>query len=90
MPDNEAFFRRVNAMTKEEQDHFQMVLEKLVLCYGPNPAQAVIVFTDSDEPMAETMTLNCDETEAFGLVQSVRDYLYLLATKNTPPKEKLN
>jgi hypothetical protein len=86
----EDFFRRIKQMTKQDRDHFQGIVERLVQCYGEDAAQAVIVFSYADASQAEALTLNCDEMDALALVQSVHNHFILLNTANAPPKEKFN
>jgi hypothetical protein len=86
----EDFFRRIKKMTEKERNHFQMVVEKLILCYGEDPAQAVVIFSHTDSEHAEAMTLNCGDMEALSLINSIHNYLHFINTIDAPPKEKFN
>lgn len=86
----EDFFRRIRKMSEKDRNHFQTVVEKLILCYGDDPAQALIVFTHTDADHAEAMTLNCDDMEAMALLDTIHNYFYHVNTRDAPPKEKFN
>lgn len=86
----EDFFRRIKQMTQKDRDHFQGIVERLVQCYGEDAAQAVIVFTYTDAPQAEALTLNCNDMDALMLIESIHTYFSFLNTVDAPPKEKFN
>lgn len=86
----EDFFRRIKKMSEKERNHFQTIVEKLILCYGDDPAQALIIFTHTDAEHAEALTLNCDEMEALALADTIQNYFQFINTLDAPPKEKFN
>lgn len=86
----EEFFRRIKTMSEKDRNHFQTVVEKLVLCYGDKAAQAIIVFTHTDAEHAEAMTLNCDDMDALALIDTIQNYFQFINTLDAPPKEKFN
>jgi len=77
-------------MSEKDRNHFQMIVEKLILCYGDDPAQALIIFTYTDADKAEALTLNCNDMDAISLIESVHNYFAFINTIDAPPKEKFN
>lgn len=91
MLDGHEFLRRVNGLDEDDRNHFRMLLETLIRCYGESQdAAAVVLFSENDSPVAQVLSLNCDDMEAYGLVRSVGEYLHFINTKDAPPKEKFN
>jgi len=82
--------RRVAAMSDEEQEHFKLLIHKLVMCYGEGKAQAVVVIGRAEDQMAGVVTLNCDEMEASQLMLAANDFFGFLNLVDAPPKEQFN
>ena len=82
--------RRVNAMSDEEQEHFKLLIHKLVMCYGEGKAQAVVIIGRAEDSMAGVVTLNCDEMEASQLMLAANDFFGFLNLLDAPPKEHFN
>jgi hypothetical protein len=82
--------RRVAAMSDEEQEHFKLLIHKLVMCYGEGKAQAVVVIGRAEDQMAGVVTLNCDEMEASQLMLAANDFFGFLNLMDAPPKEQFN
>jgi len=82
--------RRVSAMSDEEQSHFKLLIQKLVLCYGEGNAQGVVIVGRAEDQLAGVVTLNCNEMEASQLLLAANDFFGFLNTLGAPPKEKFN
>ena len=82
--------RRVKNMSDEEQEHFKLLIHKLVMCYGEGKAQAVVIIGRAEDSMAGVVTLNCDEMEASQLMLAANDFFGFLNLLDAPPKEQFN
>ena len=90
MPDKLALFQRIEAMSEEDKQHFQRVVEALSHCYAPDNRRAVLILETPEQELLETITLNCDDAEAYEMVQATQGYLEFINIKDAPPKEKFN
>ena len=91
MLDGREFLTRVSELDEEDRDHLRQVLETLIRCYGEKKdAAAVVLFMEDNSHIAQALTLNCDDIEAYKLVRSVSEYLHFINTKDAPPKEQYN
>ena len=81
---------RVASMTDNEQAHFKMLVQRLVMCYGSDAAQGIVVIGNADENTAGVITVNCDEMEASKLMIAANDFFGFLNTIDAPPKEESN
>jgi len=52
--------------------------------------RALVLFVGDDSPAACAMTLNCDDMEAYNLIQDVHNYFHFLNIKDAPAKERFN
>jgi hypothetical protein len=82
--------RRVQAMSDEEQEHFKLLIYKLVMCYGEGKAQGVVIVGRAEDQLAGVVTLNCDEMEASQLMLAANDFFGFLNLLDAPPKENFN
>jgi hypothetical protein len=82
--------QRVAAMSDEEQEHFKLLIHKLVMCYGEGQAQGVVILGRAEDQMAGVVTLNCDEMEASQLMLAANDFFGFLNLVDAPPKEQFN
>ena len=82
--------RRVGAMSDEEQEHFKLLIHKLVMCYGDGNAQGVFIIGSAEDQVAGVVTLNCNEMEASQLMLAANDFFGFLNTLGAPPKENFN
>jgi len=82
--------RRVHAMSDEEQAHFKLLIQKLVLCYGDGNAQGIVIIGRAEDQMAGVVTLNCNEMEASQLMLAANDFFGFLNLMDAPPKEQFN
>ena len=87
---DEELHRRVEAMSDEEQEHFRLLIHKLVMCYGEGKAQGVVIIGRAEDSMAGVVTLNCDEMEASQLMLAANDFFGFLNLLDAPPKEEFN
>jgi len=87
---DEELERRVNAMSDEEQEHFKLLVHKLVMCYGEGKAQGIVIIGRAEDSMAGVVTLNCDEMEASQLMLAANDFFGFLNLLDAPPKENFN
>ena len=91
MLDKQEFERRVLALGDEDRDHFRDVIQKLVRCYGKDrDGSAIIVFIEDGSYSAQALTLNCDDMEAYKLIQSVNAYFHAINTHDAPARENYN
>jgi hypothetical protein len=81
---------RVASMTDNEQAHFKMLVQRLVMCYGSDAAQGIVVIGNADENTAGVITVNCDEMEASKLMIAANDFFGFLNLIDAPPKENFN
>ena len=82
--------QRVASMTDDEQAHFKMLVQRLVMCYGSDAAQGIVVIGNADENTAGVTTVNCNEMEASKLMLAANDFFGFLNTIDAPPKEEFN
>jgi hypothetical protein len=82
--------RRVQAMSDEEQEHFKLLIYKLVMCYGDGKAQGVVIVGRAEDQLAGVITLNCNEMEASQLMLAANDFFGFLNVLDAPPKENFN
>jgi hypothetical protein len=82
--------RRVTAMSDEEQEHFKLLIHKLVMCYGTGNAQGVVIIGRAEDAIAGVVTLNCDAMEASQLMLAANDFFGFLNVLDAPPKENFN
>jgi hypothetical protein len=82
--------RRVEAMSDEEQEHFKLLIHKLVMCYGEGKAQGVVIVGRAEDSIAGVVTLNCNEMEASQLMLAANDFFGFLNLLDAPPKENFN
>ena len=82
--------RRVQAMSDEEQEHFKLLIYKLVMCYGEGKAQGVVIVGRAEDQLAGVVTLNCNEMEASQLMLAANDFFGFLNVLDAPPKESFN
>lgn len=87
---DEELERRVNAMSDEEQEHFKLLVQKLVMCYGEGKAQGVVILGRAEDAFAGVVTLNCNEMEASQLMLAANDFFGFLNLVDAPPKENFN
>jgi len=91
MLDKKEFERRINTLSEDDRDHFRSVIEKLVRCYGTDKdGSAVVVFIEDGSFSAQALTLNCDDMEAYKLIQSVNAYFHAINTHDAPARENYN
>ena len=89
MTDDE-LHRRVEAMSDDEQEHFRLLIHKLVMCYGVGKAQGVVIIGRAEDAIAGVVTLNCNEMEASQLMLAANDFFGFLNVLDAPPKENFN
>ena len=82
--------QRVAEMSDEEQEHFKLLITKLVMCYGRGRAQGVVVLGRADDQAVSLVSLNCDEMEAAQLMLAANDFFGFLNVLDAPPKEQFN
>ena len=81
---------RVATMTDDEQAHFKLLVQRLVMCYGKDAAQGIVVIGNATKNVAGVITVNCDEMEASKLMIAANDFFGFLNTIDAPPKENFN
>jgi hypothetical protein len=86
----EELHRRVQAMSDDEQEHFRLLIHKLVMCYGEGKAQGIVIIGRAEDALAGVVTLNCDEMEASQLMLAANDFFGFLNVLDAPPKEHFN
>ena len=82
--------QRVEAMSDDEQEHFRLLIHKLVMCYGNGKAQGIVIIGRAEDALAGVVTLNCNEMEASQLMLAANDFFGFLNVLNAPPKENFN
>lgn len=91
MVTKEDFIKRMNSLGDRDRDHLKEVVEMLIRCYGPHKdGRALFLFVADDAPVSCAMTLNCDDMEAYSIIQDVHNYFHFLNVKDAPEKEKFN
>ena len=86
----EELHHRVQAMSDAEQEHFKLLIHKLVMCYGKGNAQGDVIIGRAEDQLAGVVTLNCDEMEASQLMLAANDFFGFLNLLDAPPKENFN
>ena len=84
------FERLVNEMSDESQEHFKLLVQKLVVCYTNEDAKALVLFSGARDSLLGIVTVNCNEMDAMRLVMSAKDLFGFINTADAPPKELLN
>jgi len=87
---DEELHRRVEAMSDEAQEHFKVLIHKLVACYTNADAQALVLFSGANDKLGGIVTVNCNEMDALKLVMSANDLFGFINAADAPPKELFN
>jgi hypothetical protein len=90
MMTQEELEQRVARMSDEEQAHFKLLIQKLVMCYGEGQAQGVVIVGRAEDNIAGVITVNCNEMEASQLMLAANDFFGFLNVLDAPPKESFN
>lgn len=90
MSDSLAFAKRIDSMSEEDKAHFKRVIEALSYCYVEEVDRKAVIVLESSSGLMETITINCDDMEAYEIASSATQYLEFVNTKDAPPKEKFN
>jgi hypothetical protein len=90
MMTQEELEQRVARMSDEEQAHFKLLIQKLVMCYGDGQAQGVVIVGRAEDNIAGVITVNCNEMEASQLMLAANDFFGFLNVLDAPPKESFN
>ncbi len=91
MGSEEAFQKRVEAMSEEAKEHFKEVIELLSHCYAENSdLQAVLIMCHDTLPIIKLRTINCDEMSSVSTVKTALEFLTAVAMDGAPPKEQFN
>jgi hypothetical protein len=90
MMTQEELEQRVARMSDEEQAHFKLLIQKLVMCYGDGQAQGVVIVGRAEDNIAGVITVNCNEMEASQLMLAANDFFGFLNVLDAPPKENFN
>jgi len=90
MMTQEELEQRVARMSDEEQAHFKLLIQKLVMCYGEGQAQGVVIVGRAEDNIAGVITVNCNEMEASQLMLAANDFFGFLNVLDAPPKENFN
>lgn len=90
MSDNLDFARRIDAMDDEDKAHFRRIIEALSFCYVESMERKAVIVLENPSGLMETITINCDDMEAYEMTNSAMQYLEFINTKDAPPKEKFN
>ena len=90
MMTQEELEQRVAQMSDEEQAHFKLLIQKLVMCYGEGQAQGVVIVGRAEDNIAGVITVNCNEMEASQLMLAANDFFGFLNVLDAPPKENFN
>ena len=80
---------RIKAMDDGDREHFRKLILVLSRCYS-NDGPRAVVSIEHEEGLSETITINCDDMEAFEVALNALEYLEFVNTKDAPPKEKFN
>jgi hypothetical protein len=89
MRDPSGFAKRVDQLDEEDKEHFRDVIEALSYCYAGGSTKALIII-DSDNGQIDTMTVNCDDMEAYDMASATTQWFEFVNTKDAPPKENFN
>jgi hypothetical protein len=81
---------KVASMTDVEQAHFKLLIQKIVMCFGNDAAQGIVIIGNAAKNVAGVITVNCDEMEASKLMLAANDFFGFLNTIDAPPKEEFN
>ncbi len=80
---------RIKAMDEGDREHFRKLILILSRCYA-NDGPRAVVSIDHNNGLAETLTINCDDMEAYEVAMGALEYLEFVNVKDAPPKEKFN
>ncbi len=89
MVDFTEFAKRIDAMDDEDREHFRNVINALSYCYTQENTKGIVII-DNPSGVVDTITINCDDMEAYDMANSTTQYLEFLNTKDAPPKEQFN
>lgn len=80
---------RIKAMDEDDKEHFRKLILVLSRCYFDDGPRAVITISHA-AGFDETITINCDDMEAYEVATTTVQYLEFVNTQDAPPKEKMN
>ena len=88
--DEKELERRVAEMTDEEQEHFKECIMRIAMCYGKDALRGVLIVNGHLEDVSEVIQFNCNDMDAFEILNSATNYFNFLNVKDAPPKEQFN
>ena len=89
MSDPIDFAKRVDSMDEEDKEQFKEIINALSFCYVKDGVKAIVII-DKPSGLVETMTVNCDDMEAFNILNATKQYFEFVNTADAPPKEQFN
>lgn len=89
MRDPSGFAKRVDQLDEEDKEHFRDVIEALSYCYAREGTKALVII-DNPGGRVDTITINCDDMEAYDIASATTQWFEFVNTKDAPPKENFN
>ena len=89
MSDAVDFAKRIDSMDEEDREQFKEIINALSFCYVKDGVKALVII-DNPSGLVETMTVNCDDMEAYQIANATTQYFEFINTVDAPPKEKFN
>lgn len=81
----------IASMTKQEQQHFKLLVCMLARCYGEKPEfQGLVILGAPNTAACSVLSLNCEEMEGAKMLQAATDFFISLNSLDAPPKEMFN
>ena len=89
MSDAVDFAKRIDSMDDDDREQFKEIINALSFVYVKDGMKALIVIEEANG-MVDTMTINCDDMEAYKIANATTQYFEFINTVDAPPKEKFN
>jgi hypothetical protein len=82
--------QQVEEMSDEAKEHFSDLILRLSLCYGKNPARALVLMQLENASTVSVTTVNCTDIEAGSMLLRADEFFNYLNLRDAPPKEMFN
>ena len=83
------FAQRIDAMSEEDREHFKDVINSLSFCYGDTGIKALVLI-DHPNGRVDTISVGCDDMEAYQIASATKQYFEFINTVDAPPRERFN
>ena len=84
------FMVKVDKLTPDQRGHMRMIIERLVDCCLNNEQHALVVLAQDDSPLAEVITVNCNEMDAALALYKLQEVFTAMNMADAPEQGMMN